>query len=56
MRDTFPGGPLSLGQNQSSAERSEDYSQDPMGLKRKHSFTGTSSTNTTTAGPYGSTA
>lgn len=56
MRDTFGGGPLGLGQNQNSGERTDDYTQDPMGLKRKRSFTGTTPTNTTTTAAYGTTA
>jgi len=56
MRDTFGGGPLSLGQNQNSGDRNDDYSQDPMGLKRKRSFTGTATANNTTSTAYSSTA
>jgi hypothetical protein len=55
MRDTFGGGPLSIGQNQNSTDRTDDYSQDPMGLKRKRSFTGSANANSTTAA-YSSTA
>lgn len=53
MRDTFGGGPLSMGQNHSSGERNDDYSQDPMGLKRKRSYPGSSNTNSTPSAPYG---
>ncbi|KAL2257986.1 hypothetical protein VTK26DRAFT_8879 [Humicola hyalothermophila] len=61
MRDTFGGGggggggvgPLGLGpQSQSSADRADDYAQDPLGMKRKRSFTGPPSTNPGT-GAYG---
>ncbi|KAK1829612.1 homeobox-leucine zipper protein HDG5 [Podospora conica] len=55
MRDTFGGGPLSMGQSQNSGERNDDYSQDPMGLKRKRSYPGSSSTNNTPSAPYGTT-
>ncbi|KAK0720442.1 hypothetical protein B0H67DRAFT_188119 [Lasiosphaeris hirsuta] len=55
MRDTFGGGPIGLGQNQNSGERNDDYSQDHLGLKRKRSFTGASSTTNTTSNAYGST-
>lgn len=55
MRDTFGGGPLGLGQNQSSGDRGDDYSQDPLGMKRKRSFTASSSTANTGAA-YGSAA
>lgn len=63
MRDTFGGGsgssgPLGLGggsgQNQSSSDRvADDYGQDPLGMKRKRSFTGPPTT-TSGAGGYGS--
>lgn len=53
MRDTFGGGPLSMGQNQSSGERNDDYPQDPMGLKRKRSYPGSNNTNNTPSAPYG---
>jgi len=56
MRDTFGGGPLSIGQNQNSGERNDDYSQDPMGLKRKRSFTGSATANSTATAAYSSTA
>jgi hypothetical protein len=55
MRDTFGGGPLGLGQGQTSGDRNDDYS-DPLGMKRKRSFTGPSSATTAGAGAYGSTA
>lgn len=58
MRDSFGGGPLGLGQSQhqNTGDRNDDYSNDPLGMKRKRSFAGASST--TNAGPsaYGSTA
>ncbi|KAK4453646.1 pah2 homeobox protein encoded by the pah2 protein [Podospora aff. communis PSN243] len=56
MRDTFGGGPLNIGQNQNSTDRTDDYSQDPMGLKRKRSFTGSATANSTTTAAYSSTA
>ncbi|KAK3373631.1 hypothetical protein B0T24DRAFT_270924 [Lasiosphaeria ovina] len=61
MRDSFVGGPLGIGggsQSQNSGgERSDDYSQDSLGMKRKPSFTGpSSSSNNTGSGAYGSTA
>jgi hypothetical protein len=56
MRDTFGGGPLSIGQNQNSTDRTDDYSQDPMGLKRKRSFTGSATANSATTAAYSSTA
>ncbi|KAI1498206.1 hypothetical protein F5X99DRAFT_337632 [Biscogniauxia marginata] len=42
MRDTFGGGPLSIGQGQGSSQRNEDYSQETLSgpnsdLKRKRS-------------------
>jgi hypothetical protein len=52
MRDTFGGGPL----NQNSGERNDDYNQDPMGLKRKRSFSGSSTANNTSTAAYGNTA
>ncbi|OIW29912.1 hypothetical protein CONLIGDRAFT_351518 [Coniochaeta ligniaria NRRL 30616] len=55
MRDTFGGGPLSLGQSQTSGERNDDYSQDRMGIKRKRSFTGPSSATSTGQSTYGNT-
>ena len=55
MRDSFGSGPLSMGQSQNSGERNDEYSQDPMGLKRKRSFPGSSSTNNTSSAPYGTT-
>ncbi len=55
MRDSFGGGPLNMGQNQNTGDRNEDYSQDPMGLKRKRSFTGTTTSNSTSTGAYGTT-
>jgi len=55
MRDTFGGGPLGLGQTQNSGDRSDDYTQDPMGLKRKRSFGGTTPTNNATTAAYGTT-
>ena len=41
MRDTFGGGPLSLGQSHGSNDRSDDYSSEGIGagMKRKRSFT-----------------
>ncbi|KAK4229797.1 pah2 homeobox protein encoded by the pah2 protein [Podospora fimiseda] len=58
MRDSFGGGPLGLGQNQhqSTGDRSDDYSQDPLGMKRKRSFGAPSSTANTGSSAYGSTA
>ncbi|AEO62768.1 uncharacterized protein THITE_2107332 [Thermothielavioides terrestris NRRL 8126] len=59
MRDTFGGGPLGLGQGQSAgaADRPDEYAHDPLGMKRRRSFTtGSSSVATTGAGAYGSTA
>jgi hypothetical protein len=53
MRDTFNGGSLSMGQGQSSGDRSDDYSQDRMGIKRKRSFTGPSSATSTGQSSYG---
>jgi hypothetical protein len=55
MRDTFGGGPLGLGQSQNSGDRTDDYSQDPLGMKRKRSFTGPPVTSGTTTGAYGTT-
>jgi len=55
MRDTFGGGPLSMGHNQNSGERSDDYSQDRMCIKRKRSFTGPSSATSTGQSTYGNT-
>jgi hypothetical protein len=55
MRDTFGGGPLSTGQSQTSGERSDDYSSDPLGMKRKRSFTGPSSASSTGQSTYGNT-
>ncbi|KAK4127382.1 hypothetical protein N657DRAFT_564825 [Parathielavia appendiculata] len=55
MRDTFGGSALGLGQSQNSGERSDDFS-DPLGMKRKRSFTGGSSATTAGPGAYGSTA
>ncbi|KAL2020005.1 hypothetical protein VTK56DRAFT_9005 [Thermocarpiscus australiensis] len=57
IRDTFGVGPLGLGQSHSSGDhRSDNYSQDPLSMKRKRSFTGTSSATTTGTGAYGSTS
>jgi hypothetical protein len=56
MRDTFGGGPLNMSQNQNSGDRNDDYNQDPMGLKRKRSFSGSSTANNTSTAAYGSTA
>lgn len=55
MRDTFGGGSLSMGQSQPSGDRSDDYSQDRMGIKRKRSFTGASSATSTGQSAYGNT-
>lgn len=55
MRDTFGGGPLAMGSSQNPGERNEDYSQDPLGMKRKRSFTGPSSATTTGQSTYGNT-
>ncbi|KAK3378219.1 hypothetical protein B0H63DRAFT_240527 [Podospora didyma] len=60
MRDSFGvsgGGPLGIsgGQNQNSGGRTDDYSQDPLGMKRKPSFTGPSSTTNTGSGAYATT-
>ncbi|AEO56334.1 hypothetical protein MYCTH_2301118 [Thermothelomyces thermophilus ATCC 42464] len=65
MRDSFGGGgggggggagPLGLGpQRQGPGDRSDDYS-DPLGMKRKRSFTGPLPATTAGAGAYGSTA
>lgn len=56
MRDSFGGGPLGLGgQGQGAGNRGDEYS-DPLGMKRKRSFTGPASATTTGAGAYGSTA
>ncbi|KAK4155944.1 hypothetical protein C8A00DRAFT_13065 [Chaetomidium leptoderma] len=55
MRDSFGGGSLGLGQNhhgQGSGDRNDEYS-DPLGMKRKRSFTGPPSAATTGAGAYG---
>lgn len=49
MRDTFGGGPLSLGQNQTSGDRNDGYSP------RKNSFTGATTTNNATTAAYGTT-
>lgn len=56
MRDTFGGGPLGLGQGQSAGDRTDDYTHDPLGMKRKRSFTGPPSATATGTGAYGSTA
>ncbi|KAL2135084.1 hypothetical protein VTI74DRAFT_9900 [Chaetomium olivicolor] len=58
MRDTFGGGGrLGLGPSQSSGDRNVDaYAEDPLGMKRKHSFTGPAAATTTGAGAYGSTS
>ena len=62
MRDSFGGGPLGLGghghghgQGQGTGDRGDEYA-DPLGMKRKRSFTGPASATTTGAGAYGSTA
>lgn len=55
MRDTFGGGPLSTGQSQTTGDRGDDYSQDPLGMKRKRSFTGPSSTTPAGQTTYGGT-
>lgn len=55
MRDSFGGSALGLGQSQSSADRSDEYS-DPLGMKRKRSFTGPASATTAGTSAYGSTA
>jgi hypothetical protein len=63
MRDSFGGGPLGLGghgQGQGhghggAGDRGDEYA-DPLGMKRKRSFTGPASATTTGAGAYGSTA
>ncbi|GAB1314279.1 hypothetical protein MFIFM68171_04489 [Madurella fahalii] len=56
MRDSFGGSALGLGhQSQNSGDRGDDFSQDPLGMKRKRSFPGTSSATATGAG-YGSTS
>ena len=55
MRDSFGGGPLGMGQSQSSGDRSDEYS-DPLGMKRKRSFTSPASATTAAGGPYGSSA
>jgi len=52
MRDSFGGGALGLG-HQSSADRGDEYS-DPLGMKRKRSFTGPASTTAAGSGSYGS--
>jgi hypothetical protein len=54
MRDTFGGGPLGLGPSQNSSDRNDDYAQDPLGMKRKRSFTGPPSTTAAGTGGYGS--
>ena len=55
MRDSFAGGSLSMGQGQTSGDRSDDYSQDRLGIKRKRSFTGPSSSTSTGQSSYGNT-
>lgn len=58
MRDSFGGAALGLGPSQlSSGDRADDYSQDPLGMKRKRSFPGTSAAAASTGSSvYGSTA
>ncbi|KAL2197529.1 hypothetical protein P885DRAFT_68660 [Corynascus similis CBS 632.67] len=60
IRDSFGGGggagPLGLGpQRQGSGDRGDEYS-DPLGMKRKRSFTGPSPATTAGTGAYGSTS
>ncbi|KAL1882669.1 hypothetical protein VTK73DRAFT_1581 [Phialemonium thermophilum] len=55
MRDTFGGGPLTIAPSQSSGDRiGDDLSGDPLNMKRKRSFTGSSATSGQNA--YGNTA
>lgn len=57
MRDSFGGSALGLGhQSQNAGDRGDDFSQDPLGMKRKRSFPGVSSATATGTGAYGSTA
>ncbi|KAK4041649.1 hypothetical protein C8A01DRAFT_14589 [Parachaetomium inaequale] len=56
MRDSFAGGPLGLGPSQSSGDHRSDEYSDPLGMKRKRSFTGPPSATTAGAGAYGSAA
>lgn len=55
MRDSFGGSALGLGSSQSSGDRNDEYS-DPLGMKRKRSFTGPASATTAGTSAYGSTA
>jgi hypothetical protein len=55
MRDSFGGGSMGLGPGQNSGDRNDDYS-DPLGMKRKRSFTGPPSSTAAGAGAYGSAA
>lgn len=56
VRDAFGGAPLSMAQSQTSGERSDDYSQGRMGVKRKPSFTGSTSATSTGQSSYGNTS
>ncbi|KAK4645831.1 hypothetical protein QC761_204990 [Podospora bellae-mahoneyi] len=59
IRDSFGGGhgPLGLGQqSQSSVDRNDDYSQDPLGMKRKRSFTAATSSANSGPSVYGATS
>ncbi|KAJ4306489.1 hypothetical protein N0V88_001292 [Collariella sp. IMI 366227] len=53
MRDTFGGGGGPLSQH--AGERNDGYADDPLGMRRKRSFTGPAAATTTGAGAYGST-
>lgn len=57
MRDSFAGGggggPLGMGQS-SGGRIADDYAQDPLGMKRRRSFTTGSSVANTGTGAYGS--
>jgi hypothetical protein len=57
MRDSFGASAIGLGhQGQNSGDRGEDFSQDPLGMKRKRSYPGTSSATTAGSGGYGTTS
>jgi hypothetical protein len=67
LRDTFggAGGPLGLGGHGAGSSAAatdqhrpaDSYSSDPLGMKRKRSWTGPTPVTTATGhGPYGSTA
>lgn len=59
IRDSFGGGhgPLGLGQqSQSSVDRNDDYSQDPLSMKRKRSFTAATSSANSGPSVYGATS